>query len=176
MKLNKSKCQIAVNELVFFLGYKISSDGKADPKKVHALKNLPQPINKTELQKFFEMLNRLGKFVPSLSIGSVNLIKFLGKDNEFIFETPQIDAFNRLKQVVEHTQTLKIFYKNLPVKTTCDASKLGLDSMLEQVHGTAWHLTAFASRSLTVAKQNYSQIEEETLSIVFSCEKFYEFV
>ena len=47
LKLNKSKCQIAVNELVF-LGHVISRDGiKADPKKVHAISNLPQPTKKT---------------------------------------------------------------------------------------------------------------------------------
>ena len=48
--------------------------------------------------------------------------------------------------------------------------------MLEQLHGTVWHPTAFASRSLTAAEQNYSQIEKETLSIVFSCGKFHEYV
>ena len=48
--------------------------------------------------------------------------------------------------------------------------------MLEQLHGTVWYPTAFASRSLTGAEQNYSQIEKETLSIVFSCEKFHEYV
>ena len=48
--------------------------------------------------------------------------------------------------------------------------------MLEQLHGTVWHPIAFASRSLTAAKQNYSQIEKKTLSIVFSCEKFHEYV
>ena len=75
-----------------------------------------------------------------------------------------------------NTQTLKFFDKNLPIKITCDASKLGLEAMLEQLHGTVWHPTAFASRSLTAAEQNYSQIEKETLSIVFSCGKFHEYV
>ena len=38
-----------MNELVF-LGHIISSDNiKGDPKKVHAITNLPQPTNKTEL-------------------------------------------------------------------------------------------------------------------------------
>ena len=48
--------------------------------------------------------------------------------------------------------------------------------MLEQLHETVWHPTTFASRSLTAAEQNYSQIEKETLSIVFSCEKFHEYI
>ena len=100
LKLNKSKCQIAVNKLVF-LKHLISRDGiKADPKKVHAISNLPQPTNKTELQKFFGMLNYLEKFIPNLSIKSANLRKLLEKDKEFVFDPPQIDAFNKLEQLV----------------------------------------------------------------------------
>ena len=56
LKLNKSKCQIAVNELVF-LGHVIPRNGiTADPKKVHNFSNLPQPTKKTELQMFLECL------------------------------------------------------------------------------------------------------------------------
>ena len=116
LKFNKSKCQIAVNELVF-LGHVISRDGiKADPKKVHAVSNLPQPTNKTDLQKFFGILNYLGKFIPNSSIESANLRKLLERDNEFVFDTPQIDAFNKLKQLVANIQTLKFFDENLQSK------------------------------------------------------------
>ena len=114
LKFNKSKCQIAVNELVF-LGHVISRDGiKADPKKVHAVSNLPQPTNKTELQKFFGILNYLGKFIPNSSIESANLRKLLERDNEFVFDTPQIDAFNKLKQLVANMQTflMKTYNQN----------------------------------------------------------------
>ena len=71
---------------------------------------------------------------------------------------------------------MKFFDKNLPIKSACDASKLGLAAMLEQLHGSVWYPTGFTSRLLTAAEQNYSQIEKETLSIVFSCEKFHEYV
>ena len=114
LKFNKSKCQITVNELVF-LGHVISRDGiKADPKKVHAVSNLPQPTNKTELQKFFGILNYLGKFIPNSSIESANLRKLLERDNEFVFDTPQIDAFNKLKQLVANMQTflMKTYNQN----------------------------------------------------------------
>ena len=66
----------------YFLGHVVSHDGiKADPKKVHAISNLPQPTNKTELLKFFGMVNYLGKFIPNLSIESTNLWKLIEKDN-----------------------------------------------------------------------------------------------
>ena len=89
------------------------------------------------------MLNYLGKFIPYLSIESANLRKLLEKDNEFIFDTPQIDAFNKLKQLVANTQTLKLVDKNLPIKITCDASKLGIGAMLEQLHGAVYYYYYF---------------------------------
>ena len=101
----------------YFLGHVVSHDGiKADPKKVHAISNLPQPANKTKLQKFFRMPNYLRKFIQNLSIESANLRKLPEKDNKYIFDFPQIEAFNKLKQLVANTQTLKYFDKNLPIK------------------------------------------------------------
>ena len=35
-----------------------------------------------------------------------------------IYLIPQIEAFNKLKQLVANTQTLKYFDKNLPIKVT----------------------------------------------------------
>ena len=92
------------------------------------------------------MLNYLGQFIPNLSIESTNIRKLLEKDNGFIFVTRQTDAFNKLKQLVAKTQA-NFFGKNLPIKITCDASKIGLGAMLEKLHGTVWYPTAFASRS-----------------------------
>ena len=46
------------------------------------------------------MLNYLEKFIPNLSIKSANLRKLLEKDKEFVFDPPQIDAFNKLEQLV----------------------------------------------------------------------------
>ena len=55
--LNKSKCQIAINELVFLVHIISRDDIETDSKKVRPITNLPQPTNKTELQMFCEMLS-----------------------------------------------------------------------------------------------------------------------
>ena len=80
--------------------------------------------------------------VCNLSL-SANVRKLLEKGNEFIFDTPQLGAFNKLKQLVVNTQTLKFFDKNLPIKITCDGSKLGLGRCLNNYmkqFGTLLHL------------------------------------
>ena len=100
LKLNKSKCQVAVNELVF-LEHIISSDGFKDyPKKVDSI-TMASPTNKTEWQKFFGMINCFRKFISKLPIELANLRELLEKDNEFIFHNPQINAFN---STVYHTK------------------------------------------------------------------------
>ena len=119
----KSKYQIAVNELVFLsISFQVTVSGLV--LKNYAIINLLQLTNKTELQKIFGMLNYLVKFVPKLSIEPAILRKFLEKINDFIYNTPQIDAFIRLTYLVIHTQTFIFFDKNLPI--SWDTYKLGL--------------------------------------------------
>ena len=48
--------------------------------------------------------------------------------------------------------------------------------MIEQEVEEELHPVAFLSRALITSKQNYVQIERETLSVVFGCEKFHEYV
>ena len=62
----------------------------------------------------------------------------------------------------------------LPIKLTTDASQNGLGAILEQKQDEKWFPVAFSSRALSQAEKHYSQIEKETWSIVFGCEKFNE--
>ena len=48
--------------------------------------------------------------------------------------------------------------------------------MIEQEAEEEWHPVAFSSRALNTSEQNYAQIEHETLSVVFGCERFHEYV
>ena len=50
---------------------------------------------------------------------------------------------------------LKYFDPNLPVKLSVDASKLGLGSILLQLHKDDWHPVAFASRALSKTERRY---------------------
>ena len=91
-------------------------------------------------------------------------------------EKPQIDAFEKLKEIFSSEAVLKFYNPKLPPRIRTDASSEGLGAMLQQKHNDEWHPVAFASRSLTPAEKNYAPIETETLSIVFACERFHEYV
>ena len=54
----------------------------------------------------------------------------------------------------------------------CDASKLGLDAILEQKTHNIWHTIEFASRFLNPVEQSYSTNELELLAVVWSLAHF----
>ena len=67
LKLNKTKCQIRKQSIVF-LGHIISPEGiKIDPSKTEAITKMPLPRSVNELQRFLGMVNYLGKFIPNLA-------------------------------------------------------------------------------------------------------------
>ena len=176
LKLNKSKCIYAA-EQVTFLGHIISSDGiKPDPRKTSAINDMPLPSTKVELQRFLGMVNYLGKFLHNLALLTAPLRQLLQKDIIFHLETPQIEAISRLKSPVTSGTVLQFYDPDLPLRLRTDASTEGLGAMIEQKHDGLWHPIAYVSRSLTNAERNYSPIEAETLSIVFGCDRFYEYL
>ena len=148
----------------------------ADPRKIFAIIDMPVPKNKVELQRFLGMCNYLGKFIPDLANVTAPLYCLLEKDVPWHFEAEQENAVKKLKEMVTSAPVLKYFSPKDPVKVTCDASKLGLGAVLQQKEEGQWKPVAFASRSLTQSEQIYAQIEKETLSVLFACEKFKDYL
>ncbi len=67
LKLNKSKCEFGVQEILF-LGDKLSARGvQPDQDKIHAIQNMPRPTDKTGVLRIMGMVNFIGKFIPNLT-------------------------------------------------------------------------------------------------------------
>ena len=176
MKLNKSKCSFHQSEL-HFLGHIVSSDGiRPDDKKIVAIRNMPYPTNVKELQRFLGSINYLGKFIPNLSDHTDPLRKLLEKNSLWNFTPNHKLLIDKLKMLITKSPVLKFFDPNISTRMSCDASNTGLGAILEQKHGEDWYPVAYASRSLTSSERNYCQLEKETLSIVFGCSRFHEYV
>ena len=82
-----------------------------------------------------------------------------------------------MKAQIASDLVLTHFDSALPVRVASDASPYGLGAVLSHVMPTGEERPiAFASRTLSVAEKNYSQIDKEALGIVWSIKKFHTYL
>ena len=149
LKLNKSKCAFGLNQLKY-CGQIFSDKGvKADPSKIEAITNMSTLESPADLRRFLGMVQYLAKFVPNLASNSSALRQLLVKDTNWKWTEEHTKQFHDLQFLVANSLVLKYFDTNLPIKLSVDASKLGLGSVLLQLHKDDWHPVAFASRALS---------------------------
>ena len=59
----------------------------------------------------------------------------------------------------------------------CDASQNGLIAVLShKMEVGSGHPISFASRTLTKAERNYSNLEREALAVIFGVKKFHQYL
>jgi hypothetical protein len=163
LKLNKLKCLFNQTR-VKFLGHYISANGlEADHEKIEAIRKLKSPNNRKQLQRLLGMVNYLAKFIQNLSSITEPLRKLLSKNIQFKWDFEQEEAFVKIKEVLTSLPVLQLYDVNLPVTLSVDASKYAIGAVLLQRS----HPVAYASKSLTKAQQEYSQIEKEAYAIRF---------
>lgn len=130
------------------------------------------PRDKGELKTFLGMVNYLAKFAPNLSEVTNPLRQLLPRDIEFVWEQPQQEAFQKVKDLITQSPVLSYFDPDEPTTLQVDASKYGLSASLMQ-NGKP---VAYASKSLTPAEVYYAQIEKEMFVILFGCKRFHHYV
>ncbi|KAL7851936.1 hypothetical protein SRHO_G00177210 [Serrasalmus rhombeus] len=176
LKLNKCKCQFAVQEIVF-LGDKLTTQGiKPDEEKVSAIQNMSRPLNKKGVLRVMGMVNFLGKFIPNLAAKTSHLRELLHKENEFRWTVNHEREWQNLKTALTTAPVLTFFDTTKSIKISTDASKDGLGAVLLQAEGDQWKPVAYASRTMTESECRYAQIEKECLGLVFGLERFHGYV
>lgn len=172
VRFNKNKFQYKLQQVKYF-GHIFSADGmKIDPDRVEAIVSMKSPNNKKELQIFLGMINYLRQFVPNLANIASPLQLLLKKNVDWLWTIVHETAFNNIKKKITEAPVLQNFNPDVSIVIQCDASKDGLGCCLLQ-NGKP---VSFASRSLTSSEQNFSQIEKELLSVVWSTRKFHYYI
>ena len=172
MKLNRDKCKIGLSEVVY-VGHTFGPDGlKPSSEKLRAIMEIPEPQNRTELQRFIGTVNYLGKFIPNLSGINQPLRQLLQKDIAWHWEEAQQQSFDELKRAITTAPVLAYYDEKEDIVLSVDSSKDALGACILQ-NG---HPIAYASKSLNKCEQNYAQIETEMAAIVFGATKFHEYI
>ena len=130
VKLNYEKIQYKKNEVEFF-GETYTTDGrKADPKKIEAIANMPNPTNKKEVQTFLGMVQYLSKFSPRLSELSEPLRDLVHIHVPFIWQAEHTQAVEAIKKEIAQAPILKYYDPKKPIVLQTDASVKGLGVVL----------------------------------------------
>jgi len=171
-KLNKEKCKIGLEEIKY-LGHIFAKDGlKPDQTKIEAVRRMPTPECKKDVERFLGMVTYLAKFIPNMSQHTEPLRVLTRDDVAWQWEEEHQRTFDKLKTMLTEAPLLRYYDVRLPVTLSVDASKSGLGAVLLQEDKPA----AYASRALTETEQRYAQIEKEMLAIVFGAERFHQYV
>ena len=163
---------------VEYLGTTISAAGiSLTGEKVQAIKDAAPPTNVSELQSFPGSANFLRKFVPDFGKLASPLYGLLRKEVPWRWSKLEQDDLDNIKAALCSDSVLHHYDPMAELILQCDASSVvvgaallqpGPDGVLQPV--------AYASRILNNAEQDYSQIERESLAVVFGVTKYRQYL
>ncbi|GFX08970.1 retrovirus-related Pol polyprotein from transposon 412 [Trichonephila clavipes] len=132
------------------LGHLVSGKGvKPNPDKLEAVNSFPTP------KKIHDLLK---------------------EDSKFHWEKAQEDSFWDLKSALTSPPVLALYDENAPTELHTDASGNGIGAVLVQQQDGKERVIAYASRTLTKAKKNYSTTEQECLATIWAITKFHPYL
>jgi len=85
----------------------------------------------------------------------------------------QQKAFHELNSRLSSAEMLGYFDKDAPTQAIVNASPVGQDAVLTQIHRDGPRAICYASLTLTETEKRYSQTEKEALALVWAHEKFH---
>ena len=177
LRLRKDKC-VFMEPPVTYLEHKVSKEGiQPLQDKVDAITNAPAPTNASELRSYLGMINYYQKFLPNLSSVLAPLHALLPNEACWHWGKEQMHAFQKSKEFLKSSRLLVHYDSQKKLTLACDASQYGLGAVLShQMDDGSEYPIAYASRTLSTAKKNYSNLERESLALVFGVKEFHQYI
>jgi hypothetical protein len=148
---------------VSFLGYVVTPQGiEVDSSKIEAIQSRPTLATVTQIQSFLGLAGFYRWFVCDFSSITAPLHELTKKGIPFPWGTTQDKAFTILKDKLTHAPLLQLPDFNKVFELECDASGIGLGSVLLQEGKPV----AYFSEKLSGARLNYSTYVKELYALV----------
>lgn len=176
LKVNLDKSEF-LKEEINFLGFNVKKGGfSANPDRLTAIVNFPQPKTVHDLRSFLGLTGHYRRFIRGYAEIAKPLTSMMRGD---LGKTPrnksmkmnielnseQIKSFKQLKNcLVSNEIILQYPDFNKPFELTTDASKYALGAVLSQDNRPITYL----SRTLSRAEEQYATNEKEMLAIIWA--------
>ncbi|GKB93225.1 reverse transcriptase domain-containing protein [Tanacetum coccineum] len=170
------KCHFIVKEGIV-LGHKISGVGiEVDRAKIDVIVKLPYPTNVKGVRSFLGHAGFYRRFIKDFSMISKPMTQLLMKDAKFDFSDDCKKAFNILKEKLTTPPIIISLNWNVPFELMCDASDFAVGAILGQRIDGKFKPIYYASKTLNNAQEHYTTTEKELLAVVFSFDKFCQYL
>ncbi|GKD09785.1 reverse transcriptase domain-containing protein [Tanacetum coccineum] len=158
-------------------GHKISGAGiEVDRAKIDVIAKLPYITNAKGVRSFMGDVGFYRRFIKDFSMISKPMTQLLMKDVKFDFSDDCKKAFNILKEKLTTAPIIISPNWNVPFELMCDASDFAVGVVLEQRIDGKFKPIYYASKTLNNAQEHYTTTEKELLVIVFSFDKFRQYL
>ena len=175
--LRKDKCEFMISS-VKYLGHIIDAIWlHPAPDKLKAVKNAPTPQNVTELKAYLGLLTYYSKFLPNMATTLSPLYMLLHNNVKWQWTSSEAKAFEKSKDLLTSNSLLVHFNPSQKLTLMCDASPYGVGAVLSQIDEQGVERpVAYASCTLSQPERNYSQLEKETLALIFDTKRFHNYI
>ena len=175
--IKKEKCAFGIDS-VQYLGHVIDKTGiRPSPEKVQAIQAIKNPESIAELRTLLGVVTFYHKFIPNFATVCEPLYQLTKKGVKWNWSEDCTRAVKQLKGLLSSDVVLTHYDVNRPVKLATDASPHGVAAVLSHVDENGNERpVSYASRTLTAAEKNYSQLEREALGIMFGIKRFHKFI
>lgn len=177
LTINTMKSKFLMREIKY-LGYIVGNGQlKTDPDKIKAITEFPTPVTVRQTRRFLGMAGWYQRFIRNFSGIAAPMTDLVGGKGKFSWTENAQTAFNTLKGCLSSAPVLQQPDFSRPFFIQCDASTVGVGSVLFQVMSDGEeHPIAFHSKKLNSAQRNYSITELECYAAVLGVKHFRAYV
>ena len=132
MKFSPKKCAFKRDSISFYGVMLSAEDVKLDPRKIDAIKNLPEPRTEALLQSLLGIVNYLSRFSPNIAKMMCNLRAQLKKNTEFLWLPQHTEDFQCIVQELCSPKLLKYYNSTKKLYLEVDQSEKAIGMALLQ--------------------------------------------
>ncbi|KAK3083976.1 hypothetical protein FSP39_006179 [Pinctada imbricata] len=166
LKLKARKCAL-FSKQVKYLGHVVSDKGvETDPDKVSAIKDWPQPIDKSHLRSFLGLCSYYRKFIKDFADIARPRHRLTEQSRTFTCTDDCNKAFILLKEKLTNSPILTHPDFSKPFIVDTDASDRAIGCVISQKQDGYEKVIAYASRPLSKSERKYCVTRKELLAVV----------